>query len=105
MQERGFVGFAFSADHGDAAGADELQDAVGAHAADKGFNFAFATGDFNHQFLFADIHDAAAENIDKLPDFRPLGTGRACLWSRSLVLCSQNNGWRHAHSFWLIVFV
>src|SRR5262245_54186256 len=46
-----FFGFGlarFAADHGDAAGADQLEDAVGPHALDEGLDLALAARDFDH---------------------------------------------------------
>src|SRR6267142_6634887 len=64
-----------AADHGDAAGADELQDAVGAHPLDEGLDLALAAGDFDHQLLWAYIDDFCPENLDQLANLGPLWSG------------------------------
>src|SRR5262245_21380316 len=64
---------AVAADHRDAAGADQLQDAVGPHPLDESFDLALAAGDFDHQLFRADIDDPRPKNLDQLADFAPLG--------------------------------
>ena len=50
-RRRGGVGAADAADHGDAAGADQLDDAERPHQVDEGFDLFFLAGDFDDHFL------------------------------------------------------
>ena len=61
-----------AADHGDSAGADQLDDAERPHQVDEGFDLFFLAGDFDHDFVGRDVDDAAAEDFGQLADFGPL---------------------------------
>ena len=58
-----------AADHGDAAGADQLDDAEGAHQVDEGFDLFFLAGDFDDHLLGRHVDDLAAEDFAQLADF------------------------------------
>src|SRR5688572_21867461 len=74
-----FFGFGLSghpAEHGDTAGADQLEDAVGPHPLDEGLDLAFTPGDLDHQLAGADVDDFGPEDFDQLADLRALVAGR-----------------------------
>ena len=71
------VGAVDAADHGDAAGADELDDAEGAHQVDEGFDLLLLAGDFDHDFFRGDVDDLAAEDFAELADLAALALGGA----------------------------
>ena len=60
------------ADHGDAAGAHQLDDAERPHQVDERLDLFFLAGDFDHHFVGGDIDDAAAEDFGQLADFGAL---------------------------------
>src|SRR5438105_2771113 len=66
----------FAADHGDAARANQLEDAIRPHSLNERFDLALAAGDFDHQFLRADIDDPGAKNFDQLTNLGALGSRR-----------------------------
>src|SRR4029078_11864386 len=53
----------FAADHGDAAGADELEDAVGPHPLNERLDFALAAGNLDHQLLGSHIDNAGPKDL------------------------------------------
>ena len=61
-----------AADHGDSAGADQLDDAERAHQVDEGFDLLFLAGDFDHHLVGGDVDDAAAEDVGQLANFGAL---------------------------------
>src|SRR4029453_3443370 len=60
----------------DPARADQLQNAVGPHPLDEGFDLALAARDFDHHLFGPHIDNAGPENIDQLANLRPLRSRR-----------------------------
>src|SRR5262249_43930792 len=58
-------------------GADQLDDAEGAHQVDEGFDLLFLTGDFDHDLFRRDVDDSAAEDFAELADVAALALGGA----------------------------
>lgn len=58
-----------TADHRDSPGANHFRDSIGANAVDESHDLILAAADFNHDFRWTNIHDAAAKDIDQFANF------------------------------------